>query len=355
MASLLAEQLMQRSAASLARVVHVPQFFSATDIALVRSLKEVHHQRLGRPPPARAGWSTTYLSAGGLFRAAAPELHRRLGTLRRAVDLTPFERTGGADVAAAATKLLGSLEPRCIELHDGRPGGSLNHPLHFDNGSTVTVDVMLDDGFTGGELGTLEADGSVQTHLFRAGDALVFPSNKYHTVGRILTGVRQTLVVEYWQGDENGCNHRCELVRPADGSAPHLCDEARTTGCPDAVSASFEGEGSLGLVFGFADAADPNNVGGLTEVQVEDGRSVVVTASEVRPGTQAAELSSAQLSALATRGMVLTHVGGVAIGGLGFDAVDDTLLRAVGGERPLKLWFGRPGPDLSNERASELL
>jgi hypothetical protein len=358
MASLLAERLRQRSAASLARVVHVPQVLSATDIALVRSLKDVHHQRLGRPPPARAGWNTTYLSAGGLFRTAAPELHRRLGTLRKVVDLTPFEQTGGdhaAAAAAAAAELLGSLEPRCIELHDGHPGGSLNDPRHFDNGSMVTVDVMLDDGFTGGELGTLEADGSLQTHLFRAGDALVFPSNKYHSVGRILTGVRQTLVVEYWQGNENRCNHRCELVRPADGSPPHLCDDARTPGgCPDAVSASFEAEGPLGLGFGFADAADPSNIGGLTEAQVEDGRPVVVTANEVRPGTHAAEImSSAQLNALATRDMVLTHVGGVAIGGLGFEAVDDALMRAVGRERPLKLWFARPGPDLSDEREQE--
>ena len=37
---------------------------------------------------------------------------------------------------------------RCIELHEGRAGGSLSDPRHFDNGSAVTVDVMLDDGFT---------------------------------------------------------------------------------------------------------------------------------------------------------------------------------------------------------------
>ena len=152
MPPLLAEQLLQRSVASLAKVVHVPKFFSPADIALVHRLRDLHHKRLGVPPPARTGWDTTYLSAGGLFSAAAPELHRRLGDLRHEVDLSPFE---WADGPQAARELLSSLEPRCIEMHEGRPGGSLNDPRHFDNGSVVTVDVMLDDGFTGGDLSTL--------------------------------------------------------------------------------------------------------------------------------------------------------------------------------------------------------
>ena len=118
MAGPLAEQLLQRSVASLAKVVHVPKFFSPADVALVRRLRGLHHERLGAPPPARAGWDTTYLSAGGLFRAAAPELHRRLGDLRHEVDLSPFDWAGGAP---AARELLGSLEPRCIEMHTGKP------------------------------------------------------------------------------------------------------------------------------------------------------------------------------------------------------------------------------------------
>ena len=45
-----------------------------------------------------------------------------------------------------------------------------------------------------GIYGKQEADGSLQPHVFAAGDALIFPSYKYHSVGRILTGMRQTLV-----------------------------------------------------------------------------------------------------------------------------------------------------------------
>jgi hypothetical protein len=42
-----------------------------------------------------------------------------------------------------------------------------------------------------------------------------WPQYKYHSVAQITGGVRRVLVLEYWQGDENCCNHRCELVRPA--------------------------------------------------------------------------------------------------------------------------------------------
>ena len=151
--------LSSRAAASLARVVRVPNFLSQDEIALVRRLERAHHERLAHPPPARRGWHTTYLSAGGLFRAAAPVLHRRLGELRYKVDLSPFVPAGGPEQppssepsASEQLQLLRGLEARCIELHEGRAGGSLNDPHHFDNGSVVTVDVMLDDGFTGGQL-----------------------------------------------------------------------------------------------------------------------------------------------------------------------------------------------------------
>ena len=162
----LSARLRSRAVASLARVVRVPNFLSKDDIALVRRLERAHHERLGPPPPARRGWHSTYLSAGGLLRAAAPELHRRLGELRYQVDLSPFLSAGAPEPqpsteplpssgplppSESGQQLLSGLEARCIELHEGRAGGSLDDPRHFDNGSVVTVDVMLDDGFTGGE------------------------------------------------------------------------------------------------------------------------------------------------------------------------------------------------------------
>lgn len=52
---------------------------------------------------------------------------------------------------------------------------------HYDQGSVLTVDIMLADtaAFEGGRLSTLEADGECKHHPFEQGDALVFVSHKY--------------------------------------------------------------------------------------------------------------------------------------------------------------------------------
>ena len=335
--SSLADALLQRQVASLARVVRIPRFFSPADIEQVGRVERAHHERLGRPREARPGWHTTYLSAGGLFRATVPELHRRLSELRHRVDVSRFD---GGD-AASASELLRSLNVRCIELHDGRAGGSLNDPRHFDNGSTVTVDVLLEDSFTGGAFGTTEAGGALHEHEFSVGDALVFPSYKYHSVGRITGGRRRTLVLEFWQGDENRCNHRCELIRPRAGE-PYLCEDAQTSdGCAGRVSVTLTAPGPLGLGFGFGDAADPENVDASA---VGDGRPVRVSVTEVRRGSQA------EAHPRLVVGLVLTRVAGVSIGGMSLAEADEVLGRAVGGARPLALGFEQRPLDLTRLR-----
>jgi predicted 2-oxoglutarate/Fe(II)-dependent dioxygenase YbiX len=61
---------------------------------------------------------------------------------------------------------------------------------------------------------TLEADGASATHTpFEKGDALVFPSYKYHSVAPITKGTRKVLVLEFWRGEERTCNHRCTVAR----------------------------------------------------------------------------------------------------------------------------------------------
>lgn len=52
---------------------------------------------------------------------------------------------------------------------------------HYDQGSVLTVDIMLADtaAFEGGRLSTLEADGECKHHTFEQGDALIFVSHKY--------------------------------------------------------------------------------------------------------------------------------------------------------------------------------
>jgi len=209
-----------RQIAQLCTVLRVPGFFSDSDIASVFSLREEHRARHGPAPDAREGWHTTYISAAGLFAEREPALLARLHDLALRVDPSLFSSapaTGepGCCASSLAQDMLADLEVRCAEVHEGSAGGSLNDPRHFDSGSVVTVDVLLGDGslFEGGGLMTLEADGSMLRHTFERGDALVFPSYKYHTVEPIEAGVRQALVLEFWNGDAKGCNHRCDVAR----------------------------------------------------------------------------------------------------------------------------------------------
>ncbi|CAL1155365.1 unnamed protein product [Cladocopium goreaui] len=57
-------------------------------------------------------------------------------------------------------------------------GGGLRDPNHYDVGSLITVDVMLEEAEAGGRFQTLEPSGRLLTHRFKAGDALVFQGHK---------------------------------------------------------------------------------------------------------------------------------------------------------------------------------
>mgnify|MGYP002632737795 CR=1 FL=1 len=112
--------------------------------------------------------------------------------------------------------------PRCVEYHVVEPGGSLPFVHHYDHGSLITIDVMLShsDEFEGGQFQTLETDGTMVTHAFEQGDALIFVSHKPHCVQPVKSGRRNVLVVELWEGLERTCAHRCELHwSPCDHSA----------------------------------------------------------------------------------------------------------------------------------------
>ena len=100
---------------------------------------------------------------------------------------------------------------------------------HYDKGSLVTVDIMLEPARRGGEFETVEQptsdeeDGgraaaidctacttTTKRHPFRVGDALAFVSHKFHRVTPVERGERKVLVVELWAGEERTCGHRCE-------------------------------------------------------------------------------------------------------------------------------------------------
>jgi hypothetical protein len=63
---------------------------------------------------------------------------------------------------------------RCTEYHEYNPGGGLLHKHHYDEGSLVTIDVMLSPhgAFQGGELGTCEPGGLMKMHNLDSHSAL---------------------------------------------------------------------------------------------------------------------------------------------------------------------------------------
>ena len=220
-------RIVSRPAAQACSVVRVEKFLSDSDIATVLQLRDSHAIAHGPAVEVRSGWKTTYLNADGLFCARAPDLLKRLRSLPTRVDRSLFFANDSArrrDGAAVEELLTSELNIRCAEFHDVAPGGTLSDPGHFDNGSVVTVDVMLSDDFEGGDFQTREvppasssssssSSSVMASHTFRRGDALIFPSHKYHTVAPVTRGIRQVLVLEFWKGEEKRCNHRCEVPR----------------------------------------------------------------------------------------------------------------------------------------------
>jgi hypothetical protein len=198
--------------------------------------------------------TTMYLNTDNFFETSLPWLHNRIKKL--ALELNRSQKW-----------LLNtnSFNVRVAEYHEMFPGGSLRYPMHYDLGSLITVDIMLQEATSGAVFRTLEhaeavsdanvLDGSVvtcrtvggqapdappetsvtsngantwysstgtkgrlQEHEFHAGDALVFVSHKYHCVSQLLAGCRKVLVVEFWAGPRRSCGHRCE------------CDDAAVLG-----------------------------------------------------------------------------------------------------------------------------
>ena len=193
--------LVDRAAAQRLPVIRVPKFLDDAALNAIDALGTAHALVHGPPVASRTAWRTQYLNADGLARTQAGALLDRLVTLAKDVDDEHF--SGNAS----------ECEARCVELHDCGEGAGLDDPTHFDSGSVVTLDVCLREADAGGRFQTLEEDGSTLEHVFERGDALIFPSYKYHGVSRVESGRRRVLVLELWNGEERFCNHRCTVTR----------------------------------------------------------------------------------------------------------------------------------------------
>ena len=207
------------STAQRAQAIRVPNLLSHADIealhrasaalALQRPDSIIDRSAWGQP---NGTWLVTFLNTDGMFERMLPELYARVRNAAVAVDRAHWN----------VTKDVEHVNYRVAEHHtmlstlEGRPTrGGLHTQRHIDQGSLVTIDILLTDlaEIEGGVLQTLEPDGKLLKHEWQRGDALVFPSHKYHCVSELTQGTRQVLVCELWQGTENHTPTRDEEQR----------------------------------------------------------------------------------------------------------------------------------------------
>jgi len=195
-----------------------------TKSSLARSRGTVGYvERKGESGRAKLNgdWRTTYLHSGGFFSSMMDtgELMKRI--LQR-VDERAKDDDGWKTMQSYLKKRVsgGNLNFRTIELHEYGKGGGLPEQKHYDAGSILTIDVMMCEGdrsFDGGQLycpiyddDDDDDDGKIirrdfvkSTDGFNSpGEAIIFPSHKFHNVSPIKRGKRVVMVLEIWDGEE---------------------------------------------------------------------------------------------------------------------------------------------------------
>ena len=225
------DALLRPRNAQRAAVKRRPALISSSEAASLLTLRDSLRPALGRYLRDEAGgqadteatsvWETCWMHTDGQFQRSeiGHTILQRVAEAAWAVD-----REAGWNLLSGREperRLGNGVEVRCIEIHEYQPGGGLAHSTHCDSGSLVTVDVLLKSDFTGGQLSTLETDGSLRTWPMSLGDAAFFPSHKYHCVTPVRTGVRAVLIVEFWLGPRRECAHRC--LDPTKGVTEGRC------------------------------------------------------------------------------------------------------------------------------------
>ena len=223
---------MEPTAARATKVVRIPSLLSAAEIAEIHRVaalvaSEAASEHRG---PNRA-WRVQYLQSDNALERHLPARAAKWRAAAARVD-----RDAGWNLLAPS----GGWNLRCAEYHRMGEGGGLSDPRHYDLGSLLTLDVLLEPPVAGGVFCTTEPDGAVARHEeFSRGDALVFVAHKPHHVLPVTRGFRQVLVCEYWEGVAAVCPHRCEKPAGCDVTAATARreDEAQLE---DALFATFE-------------------------------------------------------------------------------------------------------------------
>jgi len=203
------QQLPSVGAGQQTRPILLHSLLVEEEIQQIKSLSAESSRRNQKKHCMRQGWETRYLHVDGLFQSKAPLLLQKLMHAAVAADAGP----AGWNLLTQIQKS-GRLNPRVIEHHLVTPGGALSDKYHFDQGSLVTIDVMLsrpNKDFDGGCFCTSEGVAEFESHPFSKGDVLIFVSHKYHFVQPVVRGKREVLVIELWEGRAPHCDHRCNL------------------------------------------------------------------------------------------------------------------------------------------------
>jgi hypothetical protein len=198
---------MEVANAQRTQVVRLEKFLSSEDIAMIHTvakseLATIRKGTKGALDVHTDSWKVLYLQSNNVFQRKLPALRQRILDAVREVDRNNWRLFDNVD----------HVNIRVVEYHQMDEFGELADPKHYDLNSLLTMDIMLSEegAFEGGELQTKEADGRLLQHEFNQGDALIFVSHKYHCVGKVRSGRRNVMVLEFWYGPERQCPHRCE-------------------------------------------------------------------------------------------------------------------------------------------------
>jgi len=95
---------------------------------------------------------------------------------------------------------------RSFEYHAYCDGGSVMDAEHRDDGSLLTLSVLLSppSDFEGGTFTTFQGEERVE-HTLGRGDGVLFVSEKRHNVSPVI-GDRRALIIELWEGPRNKRN-----------------------------------------------------------------------------------------------------------------------------------------------------
>jgi len=211
------------------QVINVPALLSEAQVSIILKETAIARQqrkigwveRTGKTGRQKSGgdWRTSYIHSDG-FASNLFNTDELLDTLLTAVE-NEAKKESGWSMMNRFLKMRDrkKLNFRTIEVHEYLPGGGLPERKHYDAGSLITVDVILADGFEGGKL-YCPVYGEDENVVVRrevvegggfsnVGDAVIFPSHKFHNVSQVTSGKRIVLVMEIWEGEAKKCFHRC--------------------------------------------------------------------------------------------------------------------------------------------------